>query len=484
MDKSSLKNQTLKGVSWSFIDNFVGSGITFIVGIILARLLSPSEFGIMGMTTVFMAVANSLIDSGLISALIRKNDTKEEDYNTAFIFNLGISILVYGCLYFAADSISSFFKTPLLIIIIKVIGLLIIINALGLVQRARLIKVVNFKRQAIISIIASCLSAGIGIGMAISKCGVWSLVGQQLSKAFFNTLLLWLYGSKWFPSLSFSKSSFNELFNFGYKLSLSSIIYQLSRNLFYVVIGRFYNVAQLGYYTRSEYFSTVFSNNIVEVIQKVTYPVLSSIQNDNDRLKQGYRKVIKIMMIGSFTLMFALIAMAKPVIILLIGLKWEQSIIYLQLICLCAIFTPLHMINRNILQVKGRSDLYLMLEIIANITLIIPLLLGIFVGIVPMILASIFTSFFSWMLDSYYSSRIINYSIKEQYLDIGPSFLIASLTGLITFSLTFLYDENMYILLLLQLTTFIVLNIITHEIFKLDEYREIKKIAKSVFNSF
>ena len=142
------------------------------------------------------------------------------------------------------------------------------------------------------------------------------------------------------------------------------------------------------------------------------------------------------------------------------------------------------MINRNILQVKGRSDLYLMLEIIANITLIIPLLLGIFVGIVPMILASIFTSFFSWMLDSYYSSRIINYSIKEQYLDIGPSFLIASLTGLITFSLTFLYDENMYILLLLQLTTFIVLNIITHEIFKLDEYREIKKIAKSVFNSF
>ena len=295
----SLKNKTVKGVSWSFIDNLSSSGITFLVGLVLARLLTPSEYGIMAILTIFIAVSNSIVDSGFSNALIRKTDARRVDYNTVFLFNLLISGLLYVVLFLAAPAISRFFKEPLLVEVMRVIGWVLVINALAIIPRTLFVKEVNFKTQTKVSLIASISSGVIGIGMALAGLGVWSLVGQQLSRQLLNTLFLWIYCT-WRPAWEFSMQSFKELFGFGSKLLLSGLLDTVFKEIYSLVIGRCYTSAQLGQYTRASQFNQIFSSNLTSVIQRVSYPVLSSIQNEPERLREAYRKVIKSTMLISF----------------------------------------------------------------------------------------------------------------------------------------------------------------------------------------
>lgn len=359
----SLKHKTVKGVGWSFADNISSSGVSFLVGLVLARLLTPAEYGIMAMIAIFIAISNSIIDSGFSNALIRKTDIKRIDYNTVFFFNLVVGVILYVLLYFCAPSISSFFNEPILIPVTRVIGLVLIINSLGIIQRTIMVREIDFRTQTKISLIASLSSGGIGIVMAFYGYGVWSLVGQQVSRQLLNTVFLWLY-SAWRPVCEFSTDSFKCLFGFGSKLLLSGLLDTLYKNIYYIVIGRFYSSAQLGQYTRAEQFNTIFSSNLTSVVQRVSYPVLSSIQDEPERLREAYRRVIKTTMLISFACMLGLAAVAKPLILLLIGEKWLVSVSYLQIICFAGMLYPLHAINLNILQVKGRSDLFLKLEII------------------------------------------------------------------------------------------------------------------------
>lgn len=475
---SSLKNKTIIGVGWSLADNISGSGISFIVGLVLARILSPEEYGIMAMITIFIAVSNSLIDSGFSSALIRKTNARNIDYNTTFYFNLAVSFFLYLLLYICAPIISNFFLEPLLISVTRVLGLILIINSCSIIQRTILVRDVDFKTQTKISLIASLVSGVMGIGMALCHWGVWSLVALQLSRQFLNTLFLWIYG-KWRPLWEFSYRSFKELFGFGSKLLLSGLIDTLYKNIYYIVIGRFYNAAQLGQYTRAEQFTTIFSVNLTSVIQRVSYPVLSSIQEEPERLHDAYRKIIKVTMLITFACMFGLAAIAEPLVLILIGDKWLVAIPFLQIICFSEMFYPLHAINLNILQVKGYSNLFLKLEIVKKIIAVLPIVLGIFGGIKFMLWGAVGISLISYILNSHYSGRLIGYSTKKQIKDILPCFFVSSAVALCMWSITFLC-LNLFVTLALQLMTGIFLAFIAYELLRLEEYKEVCQIILSL----
>jgi len=475
---NSLKNKAIHGLSWSVVDNIAGAGISFIVGLVLARMLSPSEFGILGMITVFIAISNSIVDSGFSSALIQKNDAKDVDYNTVFYFNLLLGIILYIVLFLCAPAISLFFNEPVLIPVTRVMGVVLIINAFAIIQRTLLSKEVNFKTQTKVSLISSIASGVIGIGMAFAKFGIWSLVGQQISKQLLNSILLWIF-NEWRPAKEFSIQSFKELFGFGSKLLLTGLIDTVYKNIYYLIIGKFYNADQLGQYTRAEQFNSIFSSNLTSVIQRVSYPVLCNIKSEEDRLKQVYKRIIKSSMLVTFALMLGLAAIAKPLILILIGEKWLPSIAFLQIICFAGMLYPLHVINLTLLLVKGRTDLNLKLEIIKKIIAIFPICLGILYGIEFMLWGSVFTAFVAYYLNSYYSAILIDYSIWEQIRDILPTFIVSFIVSVSMWSITFL-NYSIWVTLPIQLLLGIVMLTVIYETIKLSEYLEIKEIVFSL----
>lgn len=475
----SLKQKTVKGVGWSFADNIANSGITFLVGLVLANILTPEEYGIMAMVTIFIAVSNSIVDSGFSNALIRKINIRSVDYNTVFYFNLIVSVFLYLILYVSAPTISVFFKEPVLVDVMRVIGWILIINALAIIPRTIFVRNINFKAQTKVSLIASISSGVIGIGMALTGWGVWSLVGQQLSRQLLNTVFLWLF-CRWRPLWEFSTQSFKELFGFGSKLLASGLIDTIYKEIYSLVIGGFYSAADLGQYTRASQFNTIFSSNLTSVVQRVSYPVLSSIQNEPERLLGAYRRVIKTTMLITFACMLGLAAVAKPLIIILIGEKWLPAVYFLQIICFAGMLYPLHAINLNILQVKGRSDLFLKLEIIKKIIAVIPIAIGIFYGIEFMLWGSVCTSFVAFFLNSYYSADLIGYPTLRQIKDVLPTFLVSLIVAGIMWGLSFL-PLSYYIILPLQLIVGLVLAYLIYDRIQLPEYMEIRGMALSIF---
>lgn len=474
MAEQSLKQKTIKGTVWSMIDSVANQGITFLVGLVLARLLTPQEYGLIGIILIFVAVFNSIVDSGFSNALIRKTDAKDIDYNTVFISNLAMSVVLFGAMFFSAPWIAKFFSQPQLEPLAKVMSSIVLINAFAIIQRTILIKNIDFKSQAKISLIASISSGGIGIAMALCGYGVWSLVGQQISRQLLNAFFLWVF-TKWHPHLQFSIKSFKELFGFGWKLLASSLIDTMWREIYQVVIGKFYTPATLGQYTRAHQFSSIASSNLTAIIQRVSYPVLSSIKDDTVRLKMAYKRVIKITMLITFSLMLGLAAVAKPFVLVLIGEQWLPCVPYLQIICFQMMLYPLHALNLNMLQVQGRSDLFLRLEIIKKCIAVIPLMLGIFVDIYWMLCGSVIGSFFAYYLNAFYSGPLLNYSVKEQVKDIIPSFLMALTMGIIVFSIS-LINVSPLAQLPLQILAGASLTILMCELLNREEYLEIKKI--------
>lgn len=471
----SLKTKAVKGTAWSFADNIAGSGVTSLVGIVLARLLTPAEFGIIGMVMIFIAISNSIIDSGFSSALIRKKNVEDIDYSTVFYFNLFVSIILYIALYFSSPAISSFFDESELIRITRVLGLILIINAFAIIQRTILVKNVDFKTQTITSLIASITSGALGVVMAFSGFGVWSLVGQQVLRQGLITVFLWVF-NRWRPSLDFSIKSFKELFSFGSKLLIAGILSTIWINLNSLVIGRFYSITILGQYTRSAEFQNFFACNLNSIVQRVSYPVLSSIQDEQDRLKRAYRKVIKVTMLITFPCMLGLAAIAEPLILVLIGEKWEPCIYYLQILCFSGMLYPLHSINLNMLNVKGRSDLLLKLEIVKKIIGVGPLMLGIFISIEWMLWSSVLMGFVGYYLNSYYSGRLINYKIREQLKDVMSSFFISLVMACLVWLITFL-PFSIYVMLPIQLLFGALVLFLLYEWKGSEEYLEIRGLV-------
>ena len=476
----TLKDKTISGLLWSFIDNFSKQGITFVVGIILARLLTPREFGLIGMTTIFIAISQSFVDSGFSQALIRKKDCTQTDYSTVFYFNLVMAILLYAILYFSSGAISRFFDEPQLKMIIQVLGLGLIVNAFTIIQRTRLTKRIDFKLQTKISIIAVIGSGTLGIIMAYQGYGVWSLVTKTLAGFALTSLFLWIWNG-WMPSLVFSKRSFREMFAFGSRLLASGLLDTGYRNIYLLIIGKYFSAAELGFFTRADQFKKLPSQNITSVIQRVSYPVLSSIQDDIPRLKAAYQKLIRSTMLITFVAMLSLAAIAEPLVITLIGEQWLPSVVYLQLLSFVGMLYPLHAINLNMLKVQGRSDLFLRLEIIKKMMAIPVIIIGITLGIKFMILGMIANSIIAYFLNSYYSGRFLSYSSLEQIKDILPSFLLAVAVGISIFTIGYFLPTSMPVKLLIQTGAGALLTFVLVELFNMKDYKYIKQIVQDKF---
>lgn len=481
MTEESLKQKTVKGVGWSAIDNVAHFGVGFIVSIVLARILSPEDYGLIGIVTIFTNVCNTIINSGFNSALIRKKDANEDDFSTAFIVNLVISVLLYAIIYVCSPSIAGFFGREELTSLTRVASLAMIIGALSLVQMTKLTKRIDFKTQTKITIISSILSGIVGIGMAAKGFGVWALVFQTITVQTLKTLLLFFY-NRWMPRFHFSMKSFHELFGFGWKIMVSGILESVWKELYQVVVGKFYSSGTLGQYTRAKNFSQLISVNLTNVIQRVTYPVLSNIQDDKQRMTVAYRKVIRITMFVSFACMFMMGAVSEPFIYCLIGPKWQEASTYLPLICFTGALYPLQAINLNMLQVQGRSDLFLYLEIIKKMILLAPLFIGAYIGIMPMLYANIVTSIISYFLNSHYSGKLLGYSSWMQLKDISSSFFNSLATALVVYCLKFI-PISFWAILPLQIAIGAIVFIVICRLTKSTDYKELVKIIQPIIKN-
>lgn len=478
----NLKDKTQKATAWSFVDNFITIGITFVVNIILARILSPVEFGLIGIITVFTAVFNSIVDCGFSSALIRKTNATSVDYNTIFYFNLVFSFFLALALCLFSPVIAGFFNNEELTPLLKAMSCIIIINGFAIIQRTILTKNVNFKTQAKISLVSATISGAIGITMALSGCGVWSLAAQLISKQLLNTIMLWILGS-WRPKLEFSFQSFKELFSFGWKLLASGIIDTIWNEIYTVVIGKFYTPATLGQYSKAVQFKNLCSNNLLAVVQRVYYPIFSFIKDERERLVSVSSRMLKITMYISVILMLGLSAASKNVILVLIGEKWLEAARYLQIICFYGMLFPLQSINLDLLKVVGRSDIHLYLEIIKKIIGIGPLLLGIYIGIEWMLWGSLIYNIINFFLNSYYVGREVGYTTRMQMKDLFGIFAL----GLTMFFIV-LFLNNITPKPLLSIFVQILVGglfvIGVSKIFKFDSYLQIEEIVKTYSKRF
>ncbi len=419
----SLKSTTAKGVLWSTIERFSVQGVQFVIMIVMARLLTPDDYGLIGMLAIFLAVAQSLIDSGFSQALIRKQDRTEVDNSTVFYFNIVVSAVLYLLLFVSAPFVADFYDTPALTPIMRVVCLSVILNSLAVVQRAILTINIDFKTQAKAALTASIISGIVGVAMAYSGFGVWSLVAQQLINLGINTGLLWIL-SRWRPSMTFSWTSFRELFSFGSKLLASGLLDTVYRNIYPIIIGKLFSANSLGHYTRAHHFAEFPSSNVTGIIQRVTYPVLCKIQNDDNRLSDVYRRFLKLSAYVIFPMMMGLSALSYPFIEVVIGDKWMFCAQLLQIICFSMMWYPIHAINLNLLQVKGRSDLFLRLEIIKKILGVAMICITAPIGLIAMCYGSIVNSLIALAINTYYTGKLIHVGFLKQMRDLAPTLIL------------------------------------------------------------
>lgn len=478
----SLKEKTVKGVGWSAADTFLGQGVTFIVGLVLARILSPEEYGLIGIVTIFTTIMLGFVDSGFSNALIRKHEVSDEDYSTLFFFNLVVSIIMFALLYIGAPAIAYFFERPQLVLLTRVMGLLLIFQAISIVQYTILSRKIDFKTKTKASIISAISSGVIGIGMALTGFGVWSLVSQQLSRQFIYSICLWIF-NKWWPKLKLSIDSFKYMWGFGWKLMLSSFLDRVWTQLYQAVVGKYYSPATLGQYTRAKEYASIFSSNLTSIVQRVSYPVLSQVQDDKERLVSAYRRVIKATMFVTAIIMLSMGAVSEPLLYCLIGPQWHEAAVYLPLICVSMSLYPLHAINLNMLQVQGRTDIYLYIEIIKKIIAVLPLCLGIFVSIYWMLIGTIITGIIAFFLNSFYTGKSLGYTSWHQLKDVAPSYGIAFIIALSVYFFKYLPVSN-WIILPIQVVVGATVGYIVCEKTQLEEYIEVKGIVMQYASKF
>ena len=474
--EESLKNRTVKGTFWSAADAFLGQGVTFLVGIVLARMLTPEEYGLIGIVLIFTIILSGVVDCGFSNALIRKKDITDEDYNTLFITNMAMSVVMFTLLYLSAPFIAQFFNREGLLDLCRVMGLILIIQALSITQTTILTKLIDFKTKTKASLISAVGSGIIGIGMAYAGLGVWALVGQQITRNLLYTILLWVL-VRWWPKITFNKESFHYMWGFGWKLMASGLLNNIWNQLYQVVVGKFYSPATLGQYTRSKEYASIFSSNLTVIIQRVSYPALAEVQDDTERLVMAYRKIIKVSMFITVVCMFFIGAVSEPLIYCLIGPQWSEAASYLPLICLSMVLYPLHSINLNMLQIQGRSDIFLILEIVKKIIGVVPLLLGIFVNIYWMLWGVVITGVISFFLNSYYTGKRLNYSSWMQLKDISGSFAISFFMALVVFFLKYI-PLSYWLVFPIQIIVGTITFFVLCEKAKLEEYLELKIIVK------
>lgn len=415
----SLKNKTRQGLFWSTASNIANQGIRFVFGVILARLLSPEAYGVIGILAVFISIVSVFIDCGFSQALIRKSDRTQTDFSTEFFFNIGVGIVGYLILFITAPFIAKFYDMPILISVLRVLGLGVIINSLCVVQSAQFAIRLDFKTPAMLAVGTQMLSGAVGITMAFYDWGVWSLVFQQVSGGLLNAIFLWILAG-WRPTLEFSRSSFSYLWGYGSKILGASLIQQLYDNIYPLVIGKFYTASSLGLYSRAQGFASLPSGNISGILNNVTFPILSGLNNDMLRLSDVYRRMIRSTAFIVFPLMIGMAALSSPLVKVILNEQWYNCIPMLQALCIALMFQPLSGLQLNFLKVTRRTDVIFKLEIIKRIIGIISIIMSIPFGIMGLCYGYIILYIICFFLNTFYTSKVLNTSSWSQIIDITP----------------------------------------------------------------
>ena len=433
----TLKQKTKKGIYWKFSEQFANYGMQFFIGIILARLLSPSDYGITALPVTFFCIACILAGSSFSTAMIRKPQLKEEDISTAFYYSTAVGIVFYAIFFIASPWIADFYDAPVLNPLIRVSALVFIYNPLGTPQDIILQRRIDFKTPAKISVICTIVSGVVGITMAYMGYGVWSLTISGMIAGIVG-LCMRLYVVRWLPKAGWSKDSFKYLWGFGNKLMVSSLLNTIYENITPVIIGKFFSLSDLGVYNRANNYAKLPSQNATGVIQSVSFPVLSKIQEDEKALADNYRRFLKLSAFVIFPVMMLLAALARPLIILMLTKKWEACIVLLQILCFSMMWYPIHAINLNLLQVKGRSDWFLKLELIKKIYGGIILAVTLPFGLIFFCLGSVLSSFVGLVVNTHYTGKLIHLGFWTQMKDLLPTFLLSLLVFVISWGTTLL----------------------------------------------
>lgn len=472
----SLKEKTVKGVAWTSVDQVANLGLSFIIGVILARILSPSDYGLLAMIAVFNAIAMAFLDSGFGNALIRKPDLTENDNSTAFYFNIIAGIIMFGVIWLISPFVAAFYEKPILTQLLRVEGIILIMSSFKIVQNTQLSRALNFKAKTIINVSSNILSGLVAIIAANKGFGVWSLVVQHITSGIVQLVLLWLI-SPWRPKGKWDKTSFKYLWGYGSKLLASGLLDTVYRNIYPIIIGKLFSAADLGQYTRAQGYAQLPSQGITSVIQQVTFPVLSQIQEDETRLGDSYRRMLRFTAFLVFPVLVGMAVLAYPLVVVLVTDKWAQCVPYLQIICFAFMWYPIHAINLSLLQVKGRSDLFLKLEIIKKAITTIAIFCSVPFGIIGICVGSVCTSVICLSINTVYTGKLINMGFSRQMRELSPTLLLSLAMGALVFFATNPLSSNPF-KLLVGIPVGIVFYLLSAKLFHMPELKEAISILK------
>jgi O-antigen/teichoic acid export membrane protein len=446
----NLKQRMFKALTWTTIDRFGQQSVQFVIGLVLARLLSPDDYGLIAMIMVFIALSSVLVDGGFGQALIRKEKANQTDFSTIFFLNLAISVLLYLVLFFTAPLISQFFKQPQLIKISRILFLSIIFYALYFIQYVIIVKDVAFKSLAKVNIAATIVSGGIGIFLAIIGARVWALVIQQISFHFLRLILFFMI-RRWRPIPVFSFGVIKEFWSFSIHLLGTSVLNVIFYNIYSILIGKFYPLKQVGYYVQANKLSETVNFSFQQILQGGTYPLLVQIQDQKERYIRVYRKMIGTISIFLFPFIFTLITVSRPLISILLSTKWTASILLFQILCLANLFTPFFSLNISVLNSRGESRKSLQLELIKKGLIVISIFVCFIYGIVTMLIGFVIANYIAYGVSMFFIRENLDYKFKQQFLDIFPSFIVSILVSAVIFLVKgFLPSHEFWILLIIQ----------------------------------
>lgn len=462
--QENLKKKTVSGMIWSALQRFGTMGISFVSNIVLARLLTPDDYGCIGMLAIFITVSNTFVDGGFGSALIQKKEPTQKDYSTIFWLNLFMSVVIYGILYISAPAVSRFYDIPLLSSVLRVQGIVLIINALNIVQTNQLRKSINFKRLAVIYIASQIVGAVCAIVLAYMGWGVWALVAQQIIASSITSVILWVM-NRWLPQLCFSFDSFKQLFTFGGFILASNLINTFCNNVQGLLIGKFFNPAILGYYTQARKLEEIASQSFSSVVDQVSYPVLSKLQSDNVLMRNVLQKLTSSLAYITFPLMLILILITEPLIMLLYGEKWLPCVPYFQILCIAGIAICLQGISYNAVASKGASkDLFIWTIVKRSVALVILVVCMYFGGMIGLMWGCSIGSWVILLSNLYLVRKYIRYGFLQQIKDLLPIIALSLLTFVVVYSINVFLNIGLYsrgvVSIILYVVIYVVLSIL------------------------
>ena len=476
MSEDNLKSKTKKSLYWQFFNQFGNTGLQFVITTILARLLTPEDYGITALPVIFLAVSQCIVESGFGAALIRKPDLNEKDLSTAFYYGVCMGIILYLGLFLASPFIADFYDAPILTSVLKVTALGLLLSPVASVLSVQLTRSLEFKVLAKISLTCRITTGFVALVIAFSGYGIWALVVPQVVGSFLNIFLLY-YCVRWRPKEHWSKESFKYLWGFGSKLLFSYLLGTIYENIYVVVIGKFYSPVQLGIWNRAQSYANLPSKQATGVLQSVTFPVLSKIQDDEEKLAFNYRRILRVSAFVVFPIMLLLSALAEQFVVILITDKWIECVPFLQIMCVAMMLYPIHAINLNVLQVKGRSDLFLRLEIIKKIMGVAILCVTIPWGLIPMAWGMMVSSILSFFVNTYYTGKLIHVNCWRQTLDIAPIFGMAGLMYFVTGFISSCF-ANVYVQVVIGGAVAVVLYLGIAVLLKREELNDLKYMLK------